>query len=194
MNVLTSVAGRPSLMSPVLPLFLGLSILFAAGCASEGEAPPTGGLPPPDEPGDVVGTTTYASSCKRERLVPSTASRAATQDCIEFEYDGQGILVVRHINTAFNCCPDSLFAEISVDQGRILIQEREVLVQPCNCLCLFDLHFRIEGLKTGSYEIMVEQLYLESESEPHHFSVDLQGPVSGSDCIVRDEYPWRVGE
>jgi hypothetical protein len=113
------------------------------------------------------------------------------QDCIEYEYDGQSVLLIRHVNSAFNCCPTDILTDISIYENLITIAESEYLVIPCDCLCLFDVDVKITNLEPGQYTVKVMQLYLDPDDELLEFTIDLSSsPSSGSYCVERDRYPW----
>jgi len=115
------------------------------------------------------------------------------QDCIEYEYDGESVLLIRHVNSAFNCCPTDILTDISIYENLITIAESEYLVIPCDCLCLFDVDVKITNLEPGQYTIKVMQLYLDPDAERLEFTIDLSSsPSSGSYCVERDRYPWGV--
>ena len=115
------------------------------------------------------------------------------QDCIEYQYDGEGTLVLDHINAGFNCCPSNLTADISIEQSLITITEYEHFdnTGPCYCLCLFDVDYQINNLPPGEYTIKVNEVYLEEGDELLEFTVNLPpSPYSGSFCVFRSHYPW----
>jgi hypothetical protein len=115
-------------------------------------------------------------------------------DCVEYEYDGAGVLLLKHVNTAFNCCPDTLEAQISIMDNLITIDESEAFdsLWGCPCLCLYDLDMEIVNLPPGIYTVVVNQLYLGGGGETHEFTITLSSlPSSGSHCISRDDYPWK---
>ncbi|MFQ6007956.1 MAG: dockerin type I repeat-containing protein [Candidatus Zixiibacteriota bacterium] len=114
-------------------------------------------------------------------------------DCILYEYDGAGVLLLKHINAAFNCCPSSIDADITIEGGLITIDESESFdtLGPCYCLCLFDVDIEIVNLPHGQYTIMVNELYLQAGDDTLEFTISLtSSPDSGSYCVTRDHYPW----
>lgn len=115
------------------------------------------------------------------------------QDCIDYNYDGQSVLSINHINAGFNCCPEELLAEFEIENGVITITESENLDNGgCYCLCLFDFDYEIRNLPPGRYTIRVIGMYL-GDDDPIEFTVDLPAePYSGQYCVYRDHYPWEV--
>jgi hypothetical protein len=155
-----------------------ISYLFKGG--PEPDCPPTGIL------------TNYIG-CKRIPKVSATDSISPDQDCLEYYYDGEGVLELKHINAGFNCCPDELLADISVEGNVITIEERESLSNPCHCLCLFDLDLRIINLEPGEYVISVIEPYVFMDEERINFTINLSlSPSSGIYCVKRSTYPWGI--
>lgn len=112
------------------------------------------------------------------------------QDCIEFRYDSTGVLHLTHVNGAFNCCPSNITADIEISGNRITITEQEADA-PCDCICLYDLEYRIFNLPINTYQVEVVGLYLGNTS-PLQFEMDLTASLSGIHCVNRDIYPWKV--
>ncbi len=134
------------------------------------------------------GTITGTSGCKGVQTWDGTPSN---QDCIEYEYDGEDLLLLNHINAGFNCCP-IIQANIVIDGSVITITEGETFDSfgPCYCLCLFDVDYQLAGVEPGEYTIVVNELYLQEGDEPLTFVVDLSAAASGSHCVQREHYPW----
>jgi hypothetical protein len=109
-------------------------------------------------------------------------------DCIEYEYNDEDLLLLKHVNAGFNCCPE-ITADISIIDNKITIKEIE-LSGDCDCLCLFDVYYSIKDLNPGQYTITVEEPYIRNDEEILEFDVDLTSPVSGSFCVERFHYPW----
>ena len=89
--------------------------------------------------------------------------------------------------------PDEILADIGIQGNVITIQEDESL-EPgggCDCLCLFDMDYRIDNLPPGEYVIRVYGMYLLG-AEILEFTVDLASSPSGTHCVYRDHYPWGI--
>jgi hypothetical protein len=148
------------------------------GAGSDGSArtadcvAPTGGL---------VGS----SGCTGLR---DAAGARSTEDCIEYQYLGGRYLLLNHLNTAFNCCPE-FEAGIAVEGDMIIVTEDEISGD-CDCTCLFDLTYEIVNLDPGIYEVTVIQEYLDETDEPLDFTMDLVSSPSGIHCVERNHYPW----
>ena len=111
------------------------------------------------------------------------------QDCIEYQYYGDNVLEIRHINAGFNCCPGTIIAQININDNIIVIKESETESQ-CFCLCLFDVNYKIEGLMPGKYTIKIIEPYTNDQDEKLEFVLDLFRGTSGTYCVYRNHYPW----
>jgi hypothetical protein len=114
---------------------------------------------------------------------------AQNQDCVEYQYYSNSVLELHHINAGFNCCPREITAVIDINDNIIVIEEREA-EQGCFCLCLFDLNYKIEGLKPGKYTIKIIEPYTSDQDEKLEFVLDLFSATSGTHCVYRSHIPW----
>lgn len=114
----------------------------------------------------------------------------SSQSAIICDWDGEGTLYLHHINAAFNCCPN-ISCEVVFEENTITVVEIED--GDCECLCLFDVNFKITGLSLGLYTFRFEELHLEEGDRELEFSMSL-GTTVASDVVVvdRDHYPWGV--
>jgi hypothetical protein len=112
------------------------------------------------------------------------------EDCLDWEYDGQGTLTLQHVHGGFNCCP-IIGADINIVGNTITITESETFeFEPCPCLCVFNVDYEITNLAPGEYEFLVVGLYL-NVGEPYvQFTANLVAEPTGSFCLTRDHYPW----
>jgi hypothetical protein len=148
-----------------------------------------GGDPPCPPVGSLIGY----EGCKEPLKGSATDSIPSDQDCMEYQYDGQGVLLLKHINAGFNCCPDELLADITIEENVITIAEDESLESGgCFCLCLFDVDYQIGNLPPGEYTIRVYGMYLEEGDQILELTVDLVSSPSGTYCVQRDYYPWGI--
>lgn len=113
---------------------------------------------------------------------------AKSQDCIEYTYDGQ-TLILKHVNAGFNCCPGEILADIDIEGNLITITENEQEAG-CYCLCLFDLDFRIDNIKPGEYTLRVNEPYVQDGNDILEFTLQLVSGISGDFCLGRSYYPW----
>lgn len=140
--------------------------------------------------GDPTGVLMEYFGCKQSQSQGSdnhvsVFSTGTYDDCINYLYDGEGTLTLRHINAKFNCCPVEITAEIEFSGNLITITEREE-DQLCDCICLFDLDYEIINLGPGRYTIRVIEPYVRGEEEVLEFTVDLFSAASGSYCLERN--------
>lgn len=158
---------------------LALALASLAGSCSS----PSG----PDPLGRLVGRT----GCKSFGAPAAGAATApaSSRECVAYDYDGRGLLKLKHVNAGFNCCPGTISATIEVSNGDILIKERESS-SLCDCDCLYDIDYEIAGFAGGTWRISVVGPYQPDEGPPLEFLVDLSQASSGSYCVERTRYPW----
>jgi len=130
------------------------------------------------------GCKTFASASSTE-----SSFHSGNAECFEYQYDGQGQLILKHINSGFNCCPGKIDADISLSGNLIYIEEREQ-EQGCYCRCLFDVDYQIYDLKPGTYTLELKGPYVDETDERLRFDIELYGPCSGTFCVLRNHYPW----
>jgi hypothetical protein len=110
--------------------------------------------------------------------------------CVDWEYSAGGILSLKHVNAAFNCCPGRITADVSVSNDTVTIVEREEQ-SICDCSCLYDLDFEIRNLvPAGVRTIRIVEPYARPGDERLDFTVDLTALPSGVTCVYRGHYPW----
>jgi hypothetical protein len=115
-------------------------------------------------------------------------------DCIEWSYDGSGILTIKHINAALNCCPGTITADIEFDGNTILVYEREGDDwEPCHCLCLYDLTYQFNDIEPEVYTVRFIEKYIPAGSEILRLTIDLSSQCEGYHCLSRNAYPWDTG-
>ncbi len=136
------------------------------------------------------GSLTGMIGCKTFETIPNYDVTPPDQDCIEYNYDGEGTLLLTHVNAGFNCCPE-IETNVIIEDNTIIIEEIEILGE-CDCLCLFDLYYEIINLQPGEYTITVIEPYVPPDEETLSFTVDLELSPSGSYCVYRDFYPWGI--
>lgn len=112
-----------------------------------------------------------------------------SQDCIQYSYDGDSLLSIKHVNAGFNCCPERLMVEMEQRGDTLFIREAEK-EQLCDCNCLYDLDYAVHGIKPGTYVISVIEPYALAGTPRLIFSVNLRKEPVGSYCVERDYYPW----
>jgi hypothetical protein len=146
-----------------------------------------------DCPGDdPVGELIGHSSCKSGNMSLSADTLTNNHDCVAYEYDGAGVLTLKHINAGLNCCP--IFASIiTIEENNIIIEELDSLYESgCDCNCLFDLDYTISNLPPGLYHIRIIEPYIREEAELLEFDTDLSIATAGLYCVLRYDYPWGI--
>lgn len=140
----------------------------------------------------ATGSFLEIGPCKTEPGVALADPTAYDQTCIEYEYDGYRELTIRHVNAAFNCCPSYITPEFMVEDWTITVIEGEDLTYGvCDCLCLFDVDYVIDLVRTGQYQVVINELYTQPGDVPLDFTIDLTTePSSGTVCVERTHYPW----
>ncbi len=153
----------------------------------------------------VIGLLLASSGCNKEILDPTIKLDAATDckqflldsspnstpvmDCIEYSY-GDNTLVIRHVNAAFNCCPEELYVDLNISGDTLIIVEREKS-SLCDCDCLYDLDYTLDHISKGTWWIRVKEPYLREADQEILFEVDLRREPEGNWCAERTKYPWR---
>lgn len=133
--------------------------------------------PPPP----VYGTMLPLTGCKTQKAVEG-------ESCIIWEYDGQGLLSIQHVNACLNCCPENS-ATVTVSGGEITLDETTVNGL-CDCICLFDIDFVVENLQPGEYTIAVDEHIGQIWPESFEFTVDLNATPTGMVCLERNLDPY----
>ncbi|MFC2163803.1 hypothetical protein ACFLT2_02255 [Acidobacteriota bacterium] len=140
-----------------------------------------------------IGTLSSYEGCKTSASTTGSGSspHVINEECIAYEYDGEGHLVLKHINSGFNCCPEKINADIFVSGDMIYIEEREE-EQGCLCQCLFDVKYEVHDVMPGDYTIEIKGPYIIGSDEELKFRVLLNGSCSGTFCVTRTHYPWNT--
>ena len=131
--------------------------------------------------GDPYGYLHNMSACK-----VSFSGTSSNSTCVQYEYDGQGTLLLTHINAGLNCCPQPTLT-VNVLADTIFVTEVDSGL--CHCLCLYDIEYRVVNLPPGHYRIKVEEA-IAGGGEPLDFWVDFAQSPSGTVCEARSQYPW----
>ena len=138
---------------------------------------------------EISGRLISNTGCKDIESGNLKNSTPDTVSCINYTFDvTTNELILKHINAGFNCCPDSLFCDISLDNDTIIIREFEK-ESLCDCNCLFDLDIKLEGVDSKRYYIKIIEPYVGDE-EKLYFELDLVNNHEGSYCVNRNHYPW----
>lgn len=157
--------------------------VYLIGYIFDGGPPPCSGV---DPSGSLIGM----SDCNILGTGLTPPDSSSFKDCIEYQYDGESILTLQHVNAGFNCCPE---IEIVFHfEGSVITIEQIELSAACDCDCLFNLDYQIENLSPGAYTITVVEPYTIEGDDPLEFDVDLSTAATGSYCVYRYHYPWGL--
>jgi len=139
----------------------------------------------------ISGKVINQTDCKIFKSGNNNADVADTLSCVDYTfYQAENKLLLKHINTGFNCCPGALTCKVSFIGDTIIIQEFEEQ-NACNCNCLFDLDIEINGLAAKKYHLKFIEPYC-GDQEKLFFEIDLQNQPDGTHCVFRDQYPWGI--
>lgn len=141
---------------------------------------------------EIKGELVFSSSCKNDAIILSdSVSIPDTLSCVYYSYDKANMkLNIKHINSAFNCCPELLSCDFSLKGDTILIKEKEAAAL-CNCICLYDLNMAISGIELKKYILKFDEPYF-SENERISFEIDLKQESTGEYCLIRKFYPYGL--
>ncbi len=121
--------------------------------------------------------------CKNEKT-------ETDETCVKYSYNNETkVLNLKHINTAFNCCPKALYVEVTKEGGVITIEESE-RTQECNCMCLYDMEIEVYNVEAQIYSVKFKEPYVANEFELG-FQIDLAQKSKGTYCLHRETYPWQ---
>ena len=144
--------------------------------------------PPPC--GTPSGYLIDMGQCKPHKSGAGTDSIGTGFDCVTYQYDGNGTLDLTHINAALNCCPEIGEAVITIEEGMIIIDETPI-DGVCDCICLFDLDYRIVNLPPGTYLLVFEENYLLPDDTALTCLLDLTTTYADTCCIDRGYGAWE---
>jgi hypothetical protein len=137
----------------------------------------------------LSGKLTSHTGCKSFKSTGLESDTPDTLSCVEYTLnEAENKLIIKHINSGFNCCPESLYCDIELKSDTIYIHEHET-DGLCDCLCLFDLDIEITGVDAKKYQVVFIEPYALDQAELE-FEADLTNNPSGSFCITRKKYPW----
>lgn len=129
------------------------------------------------------------TDCKGLKSSKILSDTPDTLSCVDYEFDlSAHKLLLKHINAGFNCCPESLYCRVSLNNDTIVVQEFEQ-TQGCHCNCLYDLEIEINGVENKRYQIEFVEPYA-PKGESINFAIDLTKNIVGSYCVIRKNYPW----
>ena len=126
--------------------------------------------------------------CKNSYYYDDTSYCDTISQIIYSYTDSTQILKLFHKNTAFNCCPETLYCKVTINNDTLFVKELETSAA-CDCNCLYDVSIQISNISTKKYYIKVIEPYINNQTELK-FEIDLTHNKSGSYSVVRKNYPW----
>ena len=140
----------------------------------------------------VTGKVINSSACKNDfKTTSEDINTPDTLSCVEYSFDTEkNSLTLKHINSGFNCCPDSLYCKIELHGDTILIREYEKSAL-CHCNCLYDLDIAINNVDIKKYQVKFIEPY-SADMEKLIFEIDPADNPDGSYCVTRKLYPWGI--
>ncbi len=99
------------------------------------------------------------------------------QEYIEYMAIEDGYLHIKHINAQFNCCPDTIMVNFSVDNNSVVITEDEQIPK-CNCFCDYDLEYNIGPLSSKKYTILIYKGNLEQTKFNIKYNSSIKGKIT----------------
>ena len=128
-------------------------------------------------------------TCKPESPLKGTEP-GPDQSCVDYSFDGDSILLMKHYNAAFNCCPAEILVDFEIKGDSLIITEDDAR-QDCKCNCLYDVEIKIHNISGGKYHVRFIEPYVMQDSTAMIFEVDLKREPAGRFCVKREYYPYK---
>jgi len=90
------------------------------------------------------------SDCK------SSSNRFEVVEYLEYSTVEENFLSVKHINALFNCSPGKITASIKIEGSNLIITEDEES-SIADCVCRYDINYKIGPLKYGQYQFILKK-------------------------------------
>jgi hypothetical protein len=135
-------------------------------------------------PGDTASGGIIKTSACKVYFEEMALSQSSATNCFTYDYDGAGVLDIRHLDALLNCGP--------FYWGRVAIYNDTIAVTECwtggyRCTCTFDLDYRISNLVSGSYHIIFNLDNYDWYHQAHdiylNFEADIDLVVNPSDSV-----------
>lgn len=144
---------------------------------------------PENENGGIYMTKSSDLVCKSS--IPLKGNEPGPdQSCVDYNYDGDSVLILTHFNSAFNCCPGDILVDFEIKGDSIIITETDK-EQGCKCNCLFDVEIKLHNIDKDKYHLRFKEPYVFQDSTRMKFTIDLENEPIGRFCVKRSYYPWR---
>lgn len=167
---------KSKLMLLLLPLFF----LVLTGCQKTEEE---------SKQQSVDGKVINYTDCKDFQA--KSVKTESNESCVEYTFSAvDNKLILKHINSGFNCCPGDLYCNITFKNDTLEIEEFESSAL-CYCNCLFDIDIEVTDIEAGQYFVRFIEPYC-GDQEKLEFIIDLQQNPNGEYCVERNQYPWGI--
>lgn len=133
------------------------------------------------------------TECKNSNKSRIETSNNDTITSIEYNYNQtNNELILKHTNTAFNCCVTELYSNTTTEGNLIVIKELEKS-ENCKCLCLYDINIKLTNIKKDKHIIQIDELY-DDKTDIIKFEIDLNKSIAGRIDYIRKYYPWGINQ
>lgn len=105
---------------------------------------------------------------------------SVTNEKIEYRAVNINYLEVNHVNVTFNCEPGKLLVDVEFNNDTIFVNESEEQ-SIANCICPYDLNYRIGPLKYDTYQFVLKIMGLEHATFKLVFNSTTEGIFEFSD-------------
>lgn len=119
------------------------------------------------------------SSCKYD----TSANPIYQPECVEWTLNDNNTLDIRHTNVYFNCCLDSITAQVEVRGDTVMIIETEH-TPLCDCNCPYDVDLRVSNIVPGTYHFVLRYGVWDEGIPKLAWSADLTVSPNGKYCNV----------
>lgn len=113
-------------------------------------------------------------------------------------------VTVYHDAALYNCCPDPFAYTVICEENTILVEEIEILTEPCYCVCCHNLWMMLEDVPAGDYLLLFSWYDYEAfEYRQQELELTVPdvgqgglfaaGPVSIPSCIEASSVPGEGG-
>ena len=110
--------------------------------------------------------------------------------CVRYTYEGDSLLMIKHLNAGFNCCPEKFAADIEVKGDSLIIREDD-FKHGCKCNCQYNLDILVHNLPADLYHVRIAEPYAGKPESRLIFDLDLKKEKTGEFCVTRGEGWWR---
>ena len=148
-------------------LWIVCGLLTIVGCTNDGDNPV--------EFPKTIELKNFSNSGCKSGAVRTRSNDDARKEIFKYSCIHEGYLYVTHQNAMFNCCPEALGADISVEDNQITVGEYESDGY-CDCICPYDLSYEIGPLVEGkTYIIYIGHRSDESKVAEFEFHNSMSG-------------------